>query len=85
MEKYLKLPGISRLILVNGIMKITRTNEFLKINYTDGTLVTIDHGSGNDPRANIAELEAAMTDALATKWDEVVHPVTLSVAPEAIT
>ena len=84
MEKYLKLPSISRLILVNGIMKITRTNEFLKINYTDGTLVTIDHGSGNDPRPNIAELEAAITDALATKWDDVVHPVTLTTTPTGI-
>ena len=84
MEKYLKLPSISRLILVNGIVKIVRSTNDLVVTYDDNTTVTITHAPSADPRPNIAELEAAITDVLATKWDEVVHPVTLSVTPTGI-
>tara|TARA_R100001463_G_scaffold86939_2_gene141684 strand:+ start:59 stop:316 length:258 start_codon:yes stop_codon:yes gene_type:complete len=84
MEKYLKLPSISRLLLVNGIIKIVRSTTTLVVTYEDSSTVTITHAAASDPRPNISELEAAITEVLATKWDEIVHPVTLSVAPTGI-
>jgi|TARA_Y100000289_G_scaffold46612_1_gene46782 hypothetical protein len=82
-EKYLKLPSISRLILVNGIVKIVRSTNDLVVTYDDNTTVTITHGT--DPRPNIAELEDAIVAALPTKWDEVVHEVeSLTITPTGI-
>ena len=83
MEKYLKLPSISRLLLVNGIIKVVRSSNDLVVTYEDNTTVTITHGG--DPRQNISQIEDAIAASLATKWDEVVYEVeSLIITPTGI-
>lgn len=83
MEKYLKLTQLSdRLVKVNSIVKLVVSSNNLTITYENGATVTLGHGSS--PTANVAELEDAIVLALATKWNEIVHPVTLTVTPTTI-
>lgn len=83
MEKYLKLTQLSdRLVKVNSIVKLVVSSTNLTITYENGATVTLAHGSA--PTANVAELEDAIVLALATKWNEIVHPVTLTEAPTGI-
>ena len=80
MEKYLKIPGNNRLINAKGVAKIVRSSNTLVITYAGGGTVVINHGS--DPTANIVKLEDAIAAALASKWNEVLHPIeSLPVTP----
>jgi hypothetical protein len=83
MEKYLKLTDFNdRLVKVNSIVKLVVSTNDLVITYENGATVTLGHAS--PPTANVAELEDAIVLALATKWNDIVHPVTLTEAPTSI-
>tara|TARA_B100000900_G_C20245680_1_gene579783 strand:- start:126 stop:386 length:261 start_codon:yes stop_codon:yes gene_type:complete len=81
MEKYLKLPGNGRIIKATNVTKVLVSGgTTIDVHYRGGAKVTINHGV--DPTANILKLEDAISTALASKWNEVLHTIeSLPVAP----